>query len=56
MGSPKLTTKQVREIRRRCIYDCERQAALAREFGVSESTISRLVRGLTPTYGMAEAR
>lgn len=55
-GKPKLTEAQAREIRRRCRYDCETQASLAAEFGVSEATISRLMRGLTLSYGMAEAR
>lgn len=53
-GKPKLTVRQVVEIRQRCIYDCEPQVALAREFGVSEAAVSRAVRGIT--WGPVEAR
>lgn len=55
-GSPKLTPRQVREIRYARLYQNARQASLARRYGVSEATISRLMRGLTLAYGPAEAR
>lgn len=44
-GQAKLRERDVIEIRRR-LAKCERQRALAREFGVSQSTISAIATGL----------
>lgn len=41
---PKLTAEQVQEIRARC--ERETQAAVAKDYGVSQMTISRVIRGV----------
>lgn len=52
-SNAKLTEAQVAEIRRRWATDPTDQRALAREFGCSQSTIWRLVHGVTRDPGAA---
>lgn len=45
----KLTDRQVREIRDRAAWDSMTQRALAEEFGVHESQVSRIINGKSRT-------
>src|SRR3990167_2545331 len=49
-GRAKLTEAQVREIRRRYTGEYGQQGAMAREYGVSQALIAKVVRGAVWTH------